>query len=422
MRATRPFLLVFVAIVIMAVTSKAEDPTALAMTTNVTTAGGTLYSFTVLYSDDGEIEVSSLGDNDVRVTGPGSFDVAAAFVSVNINTNGTPRIATYSIVPPGGSWDFADNGTYSVVMQANAVRDGIGNPVAPGVIGSFTVMTSSSSPTPTPTPFPGTVLGNISTRLEVETGDNALIGGFIVTGTQPKKVLLRAIGPSLNVGGVPVPGKLENPTLELDGPGGRIASNDDWRSTQEAEIIATTVQPTNDLESAIVATLPANSTGYTAIVRGMNNSIGIALVEAFDLDRSVDSKLANISTRGFVQTGDNVMIGGFIVLGPDPQKVIVRGIGPSLADAVPPVAGALADTMLELRDSNGALLASNDNWQDSPDKQAIIDSGVPPKNDMESAIVATLPSSVNGIGYTAIVSGIDGATGVGLVEVFALAP
>ena len=245
-----------------------------------------------------------------------------------------------------------------------------------------------------------------------------------MTGTQPKKVIVRAIGPSLNVGGGPVPGKLENPTLDLNGPGGLIASNDDWRSTQEAEIIATTVPPTNDLESAIVATLPASTIGigYTAVMRGVNNTTGIGLVEAFDLDRSVDSKLANISTRGFVQTVDNVMIGGFIVLGPDPQKVIVRAIGPSLANAVPPVAGALADPMLELRDSNGALLASNDNWQDSPDKQAIIDSGVPPTNDMESAIVATLPSSVTGIGYTAIVSGVNGATGVGLVEVYALAP
>ena len=281
--------------------------------------------------------------------------------------------------------------------------------------------TPSSSPTPTPTPTT-TSLGNISTRLAVQTGDNVLIGGFIVTGTQPKKVIVRAIGPSLKVNGVPVPGKLENPTLELDGPGGLIASNDDWRSTQEAEVIASTVQPTSDLESAIVATLPANSTGYTAIVRGVGNSTGIALVEAFDLDRAVDSKLANISTRGFVQTVDNVMIGGFIVLGPDPQNVIVRAIGPSLANAVPPVAGALADPMLELHDSNGALLASNDNWQDSPDKQAIIDSGVPPTNDMESAIIATLPSSLTGIGYTAIVSGVNGTTGVGLVEVYALAP
>jgi hypothetical protein len=260
----------------------------------------------------------------------------------------------------------------------------------------------------------------------VQTGDNVLIGGFIVTGTQPKKVLLRAIGPSLTVNGVPLPGKLENPTLDLNGPGGLIATNDDWRDdpTQEAEIIATGVPPPNDLESAIVATLPANNAGYTATVRGVNNTTGIALVEAFDLDTTVDSKLANISTRGFVQTGDNVMIGGFIVLGPDPQTVIVRANGPSLANANPPVVGALADPTLEIHDSNGTVIASNDNWQDNSDsdRQAIIDSGVAPTDSLESAIITTLSSSVTGIGYTAIVSGNEGGTGVGLVEVFALAP
>jgi hypothetical protein len=151
-------ILVFIAIVIMPATTKAIDPTAVATTTNVTTVGGTLYSFTVRYADDGEIDVSTLDNNDVRVTGPGGFNVAAAFVSVNINTNGTPRIATYSIVPPGGSWDFADNGTYNVVMQAFQVTDGLGHPVAAGNIGSFTVMTPSSTPTPTPTPTPSPVV------------------------------------------------------------------------------------------------------------------------------------------------------------------------------------------------------------------------------------------------------------------------
>ncbi|PYI46865.1 MAG: hypothetical protein DMF11_07675 [Verrucomicrobia bacterium] len=140
--------LIFVAL--MPATTKALDPTAGAITTNVTNGGGTSYSFAVRYADDGEIDVGSLDSNDVRVTGPGGFNVAATFVSVNINTNGTPRIATYSIVPPGGSWNFADNGTYNVVMQANQVFDGIGNPVAAGNIGSFTVAVGMSSPTPTP--------------------------------------------------------------------------------------------------------------------------------------------------------------------------------------------------------------------------------------------------------------------------------
>jgi len=260
----------------------------------------------------------------------------------------------------------------------------------------------------------------------VQTGDNVLIGGFIVTGTQPKKVLLRAIGPSLSNANPPVAGALADPVLELhDGTGGLLATNDNWMDAPNMqEIIDSTIPPSDPAESAILMTLPANSASYTAIVRGVNDTTGIALVEAYDLDTTVDSKLANISTRGFVQTVDNVMIGGFIVLGPDPQTVIVRAIGPSLADANPPVVGALADPTLELHDSNGAVLASNDNWQDNDpaDKQAIIDSGIAPTNNMESAIIKTLSSSVTGIGYTAIVSGVSGTTGVGLVEVYALAP
>ena len=151
----------------------------------------------------------------------------------------------------------------------------------------------------------------------METGDNALIGGFIVTGTQPKRVIVRAIGPSL-----PLTGALADPTLELrDGSGALIRSNDNWRiGGQETEIMATTIPPSNDLESAIVETLPANGAGYTAIVARANNGTGIGLVEVYDLDQSVDSKLANISTRGLVQTGDNVLIAGTIVLGPTSPK------------------------------------------------------------------------------------------------------
>jgi uncharacterized delta-60 repeat protein len=267
--------------------------------------------------------------------------------------------------------------------------------------------TPPAPPTPTPSATP-TTLGNISTRLRVETGDNVLIGGFIVTGTQPKRVILRAIGPSL-----PVAGALADPVLELrDSSGVLIQSNDNWRSDQEAEIIATTIAPGNDLESAIVAILPANGSAYTAIVHGVNSGTGIGVVEAYDLDPTANSKLANISTRGLVQTGDNVLIGGTIVLGQNSQRVIVRAIGPSL-----PVPGALGDPTLELRDGNGGLLASNDNWQ-SDQETEIIATGIPPANDLESAIVTTLPA--NGASYTAIVSGTGGTTGIGAVEVYAL--
>ena len=184
------------------------------------------------------------------------------------------------------------------------------------------------TPTPTPTAAPST-FGNISTRLRVETGDNVLIGGFIITGTQPKRVIVRAIGPSLSSF---FSGTLADPILELHGSGAfATITNDNWRSDQETEIIATTIPPSDDLESAIVSNLPANSSNYTAIVRGVNNGTGIGVVEAYDLDRTVDSKLANISTRGLVQTGDNVLIGGFIIVGQNPLRVIVRAIGPSLS-------------------------------------------------------------------------------------------
>jgi hypothetical protein len=239
----------------------------------------------------------------------------------------------------------------------------------------------------------------------VETGDNVLIGGFIVTGTHDKDVLLRAIGPSLSL-----TGKLANPILELhDGTGAIIGTNDNWQTNaNKQEIIDTTIPPTNPLESALLIRLEPGA--YSAIVRGANNGTGIALVEAYDLDRTTDSQLANISTRGLVQTGDNVMIGGFIVLGSQNQDVIARAIGPSL-----PVTGKLLDPTLELHSGDGSILASNDDWR-STQEDEIIATGVSPANDAESAIVATLAPG----NYTAIVRGANGATGVALVEIYGL--
>ncbi len=273
--------------------------------------------------------------------------------------------------------------------------------------------TPTPTPTATPTPTPAatpTTLGNISTRLRVETGDNVLIGGFIVTGTQPKKIIVRAIGPSL-----PLAGALADPVLELrNSSGALIRSNNDWRDDpiQESEINATGIPPSNDLEAAIVETLPANGSAYTAIVRGANNGTGIGVVEAYDLDRTVNSKLANISTRGFVQTGDDVLIGGLIVLGQNPLRVIVRAIGPSL-----PFPGVLANPTLNLHDGNGTLLISNNDWRDDPAQESeIIATGIPPSNDLESAIVRDLtPGS-----YTAIVRGVNDTTGIAVVEAYGL--
>ena len=252
---------------------------------------------------------------------------------------------------------------------------------------------------------------NISTRLRVETGDNALIGGFIVTGSQPKRVILRAIGPSLSNNGIA--GALADPTLELvGGDGVSLALNDNWKDTQRAEIEATTIPPTADAESAIVRTL--NPGNYTAVVRGKNNTTGVAVIEAYDLNQSADSRLANISTRGLVQTGTNVMIGGFIVGGEGNAKVIVRAIGPSLSQQG--VANPLADPTLQLVDGNGAPLESNDNWRTDPDQAEIAAAGVAPQNDLESALLANIPPG----NYTAVVAGKNSGTGIGLVEVYHL--
>jgi glucose/arabinose dehydrogenase len=260
---------------------------------------------------------------------------------------------------------------------------------------------------------PCPMLLNVSTRAPVGTGDNALIGGFILRGTAPKRMLVRALGPSLTRFGLT--GVLLDPTIELRGPNGAlVAGNDNWRSSQQSEIEMTGLQPPNDAESALIATLPA--TDHTAIVRGSGNSTGIGVVEVYDLDLLGDARLSNISTRGLVQPGDNVMIGGFIPGGGSASlRVLLRALGPSLSQFG--IANPLADPTLELRDGNGALVASNDNWRDDPTQETLINqTGIPPTNNAESAIVATIPPAR----HTAIVAGKGGATGVALVEVYHL--
>ena len=263
-------------------------------------------------------------------------------------------------------------------------------------------------------PTPPALL-NISTRMRVLTGDQVLIGGFIITGTDPKKVIIRGMGPSLNGVGV----TLADPTLELHQGNTTLATNDNWKindqtgQSQQAEIEATTIPPTNDLESAILMTLSPGT--YTAILAGKNGGTGVGVVEVYDLAQGANSQLANISTRGFVDTDDNVMIGGFIV-GGGTANVIVLALGPSV-----PVEGALADPTLELHDANGTTIATNDNWkindQTGQSQQAEIEATtIPPTNDLESALVATLAPG----NYTAIVRGKNNTTGVGLVAAYNL--
>lgn len=254
-------------------------------------------------------------------------------------------------------------------------------------------------------------LGNISTRLRVLTGDDALIGGMIATGTAPKRVIIRAIGPSLT--GFGVPGALENPTLELFQGSTLLFSNDDWNnSTQQAEIANSGLAPSNNLESAIIWTLTPGQ-GYTAIVRGQNGGTGVGIVEAYDLDQAAASKLGNISTRGFVDVDDNVMIAGLIVSPSNgaSTKVLVRALGPTLGDLGVP--NALANPTLDLVNSSGTVIRSNDNWRDSQPLE-IEAANLAPSHDEEAALVQTVPPGA----YTAIVRGSGRTTGVGLVEVY----
>jgi hypothetical protein len=238
-----------------------------------------------------------------------------------------------------------------------------------------------------------------------------MIGGFIITGNEPKKVAMRGIGPSF---GAEID-YLMDPTLELRAANGSLLSqNDKWQDdpAQAAELTALGLALSDTHESGLVTTLTPNAS-YTAILAGKNGGIGVGLVEIYDVNAAANSQLANISTRGFVLAGANVMIGGFILAGPSNTGIVVRGIGPSLAQfGLNPV---LADPTLELRDGNGALLISNDDWQDDPAQAAQLSArGLAPRNPKESGIFASLPPGA----FTAILAGKNGGTGIGLVEIY----
>ena len=266
------------------------------------------------------------------------------------------------------------------------------------------------APTPSPAPdTPGRLI-NISTRMHVGTGNEVLIGGFIIQGDVFKTVILRAIGPSLSNSGLT--GALQDPQMELYGStGALLESNDDWQqSVDSGEIISTGLAPADPREAAIVVRLaPGN---YTTIISGVNNTTGIGLVESYTLDTNA-SHAANISTRGRVGVGDEVLIGGFIVGGHTTKRIVVRAIGPSLGGSGLSV---LADPMVELHGSDGQLIALNDDWASGSEQGEITATGLQPGNARESALIATIPSG----NYTAIVQGVNGGAGIGLVEIYDL--
>ncbi|CAN5674697.1 hypothetical protein BH20VER1_BH20VER1_19880 [soil metagenome] len=337
-----------------------------------------------------------------------------------------PQVGALLMVPPMTSPTGAPGETLPIPAYlayagsgAPLVLDGATQTAPAGVVQTLAdtqhTLTVGNS-TSTTTPPPGVAL-NISTRLPVLTGDDILIGGFIILGPNPKQVIVRAIGPSLVAAGLA--GVLQDPVLELFAGPTRIATNNNWRTTELGGAISSPqavdlegfgIGPTSAAESAMLVTLAPGA--YTALVRGVNNGTGIGLVEVFDVDPIATSYFANISTRGFVQTSDNVMIGGFIYLGGNgPTSILVRAIGPSTG-----LANALADPTLQLVNSNGAVIAENDDWRETQAAE-IIGTGAAPNNDREAAILQTsLPRGA----YTAIVRGKNGGTGVGLVEVFVI--
>jgi predicted outer membrane repeat protein len=351
-------------------------------------------------------------------TGPGGFLNQAGDIR-----NTDPQLGT--LQPNGGPTD-----TVALLVGSPAINAG-NDALAPSTdqrgqprVGVSDIGAFEFTPAPTPTPTPG-VLGNVSTRLQVGTGNNVLFAGFIIQGTGSKTLLIRSAGPSLTQFGVP--GALGDPQLELHDANNTIGTNDNWQTTQIGGVITSDqtaaiqnsgAAPLNPAEPAIIATLPAG--GYSAIVQGVGGTQGVATVEVYDLTQNNGAILANISTRGFIQTGDNVMIGGFIIVG-NPSKLLIRATGPSLIPFG--VTNALANPRLELHDGNGTL-AGNDDWQTtqiggiiaSDQSAAIQNSGLAPSDPAESAIIATLAPG----NYTAIAQGVNGGTGVGLIEVFAL--
>jgi hypothetical protein len=254
--------------------------------------------------------------------------------------------------------------------------------------------------------------------MRTDTGNNVAIGGFTIQGTVPKHVIIRAIGPSLTRFGFLASQLLDDPTLEVHGPGSfGVITNNNWRDSQEAQIKADGLAETDDRESAIDAVLPPGQ--YTAIVGGNGaNKAGICLFEVYDLDTVANAKLVNLSTRAFVGTGGNVVIAGFVLgnqQGTD--RVVIRGLGPSLSSFG--ITNALADPTIELRDDNGTVIHTDNDWMDNPGQAALLTAaGLAPSDSKEAAIVANLPPGL----YTAILAGANSGQGVGIVEVYDVGP
>jgi hypothetical protein len=362
-------------------------------------------------------------------TGPLTLP-AGSLVHVGINSSGTSLVSVAETVSLAGNLQIdldqsAQPGSY-IILTASAITGTFPSVTFTGPTPSYKLSylpagapTSvqfdllAAPPTPTPTPTPGQLV-NISSRANVGTGAQVGINGFIIRGSAPMKVLIRAVGPSLVVDGQLISGLLSDPVLELhDGTGSLIFSNDDWStSPQKSEIEASGLSPSDSREPAIIATLPEGS--YTMIIRGKNNTTGIALGEVYVLPPNNSSELVNISGRALTSAGGNVLITGLIMDGQTPRPTLIRALGPTLQ--AEGITGELLDPTLDLYDDNGAVLESNNAWTSAPNRAQIEATGLAPKDNRESAILMTLAPG----NYTAIVRGVNGTTGVALLEAYAL--
>ena len=368
------------------------------------------------------------GISAIAVDGNGEIFAVGAWYLYRISPTGVVEqtVMPVPIFETLGDINVDENGRLIMVSdKANVL-------VGSTALAGFTIFSANNNPevydwdafisfarhVPAPAPPPivasgANRLANISTRLEVKTGDQVGIAGFIITGGTAQ-VVVRAIGPSLASYGID--GPLADPTLELhDSTGAVIASNDNWGDSQAAELESLGLSPYNSLESAIVRTLAPGS--YTAIIQGKDGATGVGLVEAYNVTSAPGVKFGDISTRGFVDQGENVMIGGFIVSGQpsagDAEEVVVRGLGPSLASLG--VSGTLQDPVLDLYNGNGDVIASDDNWKDSQATE-IEAAGLAPTDDREAAILTTLLAGA----YTAVLHGKGTATGNGLIEAYGI--
>ncbi len=354
-------------------------------------------TFTLTVSNNGPSPASGITLTDTLPTGT-TFISASAGCS---NASGTVTCSVGALAS-GASAAIqlvvrpASSGSITNTANVSAAES---DPASANNTSSLAVTVNATAATS------GTLIG-LATRLQVLTGENVLIGGFIVGGSAPKTVVVRARGPSLGV-----PGALANPTLTLVPASGATITNDDWGTAANAAALAATgFQPSDPRESAIMVTL--NPGAYTAIVSGVGGTTGVAIVEVYELDHP-EVPLTGIATRGFVQSGDNVMIGGFIIQGSSPQTVVVRARGPSLASQG--VANALSNPTLTLVPASGGATIVNDDWGTAANAAQLSASGFAPGDPRESAILVTLQPGA----YTAIVSGAGGTSGVALVEVYA---